>query len=252
MNTSCLLISDLHLEDSRPDITRTLLHFLEQHHGKCEALYILGDLFEVWIGDDEVTPLSAEVATALSAFGAAGSDIFLLHGNRDFLIGDDFARQCGASLIQEPYLLHSGDQQFLLLHGDVLCTDDKDYMTFRELVRNPDWQQQFLDQSLAARRDFAQQARQQSQAATAGKSMEIMDVNPGAVVQLIESQQQVNIIHGHTHRPAVHEHLLDAAVQGQTVASRMVLGDWDKKAWFIEIAEGAASLQHFPLLAGRL
>lgn len=247
-----LLISDLHLEDARPDITRTLLHFLEQHGGNCEALYILGDLFEVWIGDDEVTPLSTEIAEALSDFNAAGSEICIMHGNRDFLIGNHFAAQCESRLVQEPYLLQSGDKQFLLLHGDILCTDDQGYMEFRKTVRNPDWQQEFLGQSLDARRAFARQAREQSQAATASKAMEIMDVNQDAVLELIEEQQQTFLIHGHTHRPGLHQLELNAPLNGQEQANRMVLGDWDKKAWFIEISEGEASLQHFPLLAGRI
>ena len=250
MNKPILLISDLHLEDARPDITRTLLHFLQQHEGECEALYILGDLFEVWIGDDEVTPLSEEIAQALSAFNAAGSDIYLLHGNRDFLLGEDYASQCGARLIHEPFVLASGDNDFLLLHGDVLCTDDKEYLEFRSMVRSPDWQEQFLAQSISARREFARQAREQSRAATADKSMAIMDVNQQAVLALVETEQKTRIIHGHTHRPQVHNFELDKSVNGDTSATRIVLGDWDKKGWFASIVDGEADLQHFPLLAG--
>lgn len=247
-----LLISDLHLEDERPDITRTLLKFLQEHEGNCQALYILGDLFEAWIGDDDITPLSEEIAGALADFSNSGSDIYLLHGNRDFLIGEDYAERCGATLIQEPALLKNQGSSFLLLHGDSLCTDDHEYMEFRTMVRNPDWQQDFLAKPLAERREFARQARQQSQAATAGKSMEIMDVNQSAAMELIQGSGQTRIVHGHTHRPAVHQIQLSEPVAGEKDATRLVLGDWDKKGWFAEIHQGEMSLHHFPLLAGRI
>lgn len=247
-----LLISDLHLEDGRPDITRTLLHFLEERAGRCQALYILGDLFEVWIGDDEVTALSTEIAAALSDFHRAGSEIYLLHGNRDFLLGEDYAERCGARLIHEPYTLSSNNTRFLLLHGDILCTDDHEYMEFRAMVRNPAWQKQFLAQTLEARREFARQAREQSQSATRHKRMEIMDVNQEAVLRLIQEQQQTRIIHGHTHRPDIHQITLPQAIDGRSQATRTVLGDWDRKAWYAEIRDGKLSLQHFPLLAGRI
>jgi UDP-2,3-diacylglucosamine hydrolase len=247
-----LLISDLHLEDERPDITRTLLKFLQEHAGNCQALYVLGDLFEAWIGDDDITPLSEEIAQALAEFHASGSEIFLLHGNRDFLIGEEYAKRCAANLIQEPTVLENQGIHFLLLHGDSLCTDDHDYMEFRSMVRNPDWQQDFLAKPLAERREFARQAREQSQSATASKPMEIMDVNQSAVAELIQQSGQTRIIHGHTHRPAVHQIQLAEPVAGETDATRLVLGDWHKKGWYAEVHQGEMSLHHFPLLAGRI
>ena len=175
-----------------------------------------------------------------------------MHGNRDFLIGNDYANRCGAQLIEEPYVLNSQGEEFLLLHGDSLCIDDREYMKFRAMVRNPAWQQEFLSQSLQARRDFARQAREQSRSATAQKDSQIMDVNPAAVLSLIETERQTRIIHGHTHRPDIHQLQLPAAIDGRSQATRMVLGDWDRKAWFVEIQDGKPQLEHFPLLAGRI
>lgn len=223
------------------------MKFLEDHAGKCRSLFILGDLFEVWIGDDESTALTEQVATALSQFQEKGSSVFLLHGNRDFLIGDKFAKQCQAKLIDEPYLLETEAGSHLLIHGDSLCIDDVDYMKFRQMVRDGKWQQEFLAQPLSARRDFAEQARQQSQAATAGKAMEIMDVNQAAVIELLESAQQTSLIHGHTHRPYVHELDLASPIAGKDKATRLVLGDWDKTGWYAELAGGDLSLHQFPL-----
>ncbi len=247
MKQPILFISDLHLEESRPDITANLLYFLREHAGKCHSLFILGDLFEVWIGDDESTALTQEVATALHSFQAQGSSVFLLHGNRDFLMGSAYAEQCGATLIEEPYVLETDNGKHLLVHGDSLCTDDVDYMKFRDMVRNPQWQQEFLSQSLSARREFADQARQQSQAATAGKAMDIMDVNQQAVEELLHTSQMTSLIHGHTHRPKVHDIQLDSPINEQQRALRLVLGDWDKSGWYAELVENKLSLHQFPL-----
>ena len=243
-----LFISDLHLEESRPDITTALCRFLTERAGDCHSLFILGDLFEVWIGDDESSALAQEVAAALKAFASRGSRLYLMHGNRDFLIGESYARQCGgAEIIAEPYVLATDSGSHLLVHGDGLCTDDSDYQQFRIRVRNPRWQQDFLAQPLAARREFARQARQQSQAATAGKSMAIMDVNPDAVGELLRSQQLNSLIHGHTHRPAIHKLVLNPPVADREQATRLVLGDWDEAGWYAELFDGELSLHSFPL-----
>ncbi len=247
MSERLLFISDLHLEDSRPDITAALLQFLQRMQGDCAELYILGDLFEAWIGDDEVTDLSRHVADALLGFSTTGARIYLMHGNRDFLLGEDYAKQCGATLISEPYIVHSGSEDFLVLHGDSLCTDDVDYQQFRQMVRQPQWQAQFLSQPLEARREFARQARAQSQAATAGKDLEIMDVNQPAVLALMENCQRTRLIHGHTHRPARHAVSLAKPVTGQTTGERVVLGDWDKQGWYAELQDGELNLLNFPL-----
>lgn len=239
-----LFISDLHLETARPDITRTLLQFLLDQQGACTDLFILGDLFEVWIGDDDPSPLAETVATALHQFSAAGAKVHLMHGNRDFLLGADYARRCGADLIQEPYLLATASSPVLLLHGDILCRDDADYQQFRLLVRAPAWQQEFLARSLVERREFADQARQQSRSATASKAMDIMDVNPQAVEELLQSKGQLKLLHGHTHRPAIHQ--LDLANGEQ--ATRIVLGSWEQQAWYASSDDSGIQLHHFPLL----
>ena len=242
MPSRILLISDLHLEQDRPDITAALFAFLERNTGSCGALYILGDLFEVWIGDDDVTELSTAVANALNSFHQAGADIFVIHGNRDFLLGAGYAASCGATLIDDSSAVDTPIGPALVLHGDDLCTDDVDYIKFRTTVRQQSWQQDFLSKTLLERRAFAAQARQQSQQATSTKENAIMDVNVASVEQrLVETGQQL-MIHGHTHRPQIHE--LELA-EGK--ARRVVLGDWDRHGWFAEIDNEGLRLEKFPL-----
>jgi len=247
LSSRTLFISDLHLQESRPDITNTLLHFLKTNQGHSDALFILGDLFEVWIGDDDVSELKSTIAKALAAFNRAGAWIFIAHGNRDFLIGQDYAERCGATLIEDPYILRGETGSVLLLHGDQLCIDDSEYMKFRNQVRNQDWQREFLAKSLDFRRAFASQARQQSQSAIADKSEEIMDVNQNEVLQLLNRTQQTTVIHGHTHRPAIHQIHLDSPIAERDEAKRIVLGDWDLQGWFAELNPDGISLQSFPL-----
>lgn len=245
-----LFISDLHLEAGRPDITRALLGFLTRHAGRCRALYILGDLFELWIGDDEPSALADEVASALRAFAGAGAAVRLMRGNRDFLLGEDFARRCGGLLLDEPHLLETGAGRALLLHGDSLCVDDADYMAFRGMVRDPVWQADFLARPLPERRRIAGRARAESRERTAGKDEAIMDVNPSAVLELIGESGCARLIHGHTHRPAVHDIELDRPVDGAARATRLVLGDWDRQGWYAELDGAALSLRRFPLDRG--
>ena len=247
MSKPILFISDLHLEESRQDITASLLSFLHKHSGECECLYILGDLFEVWIGDDESTPLTQTIADALKNFSDNGSQIRVMHGNRDFLIGDDYAKQCGASLITDPYILQHPSGDILLMHGDTLCTDDTAYMQFRDMVRDPGWQGEFLSQSLEARREFARQARAESQKATFNKQSEIMDVNSEAVVAAMESHQQSTLLHGHTHRPHIHDVEVSLDSPAAQKARRVVLGDWDKSGWYAELTANGLELHEFPL-----
>lgn len=233
-----LFISDLHLEESRPDISAALFDFLDRNHGKADELYILGDLFEVWIGDDSATELSNSVAAALNTFAKAGTMVYLMHGNRDFLLGDEYAANCGATLIHEPCNIDTAIGKVLLMHGDSLCTDDRDYQQFRQLVRSPAWQQEFLAKPLAERQAFADQARNQSKAATADKASAIMDVNQQAVEQCMSLANIKTLIHGHTHRPAVHN------LPAQE-SQRVVLGDWDSQGWFGEINDAGLTLQAF-------
>ena len=249
MSKRILFISDLHLEESRPDITRTLLQFLNINSGKCAALYILGDLFEVWIGDDEQSPLIDEITSALRGFHVAGSSIYLMHGNRDFLIGDNFAKRCGAELIEDPCILKTEAGHIILLHGDTLCTDDLEYMQFRTQVRQQIWQQEFLAKPLDDRRAFAQEARQASQKTAGIKDNSIMDVNGQAVLDLFNQFQENMMLHGHTHRPAVHELALSNPINGQIKGQRIVLGDWNNKAWYAETQNKEISLLSFDLVS---
>ena len=249
MSKRILFISDLHLEESRPDITRTLLQFLNINSGKCAALYILGDLFEVWIGDDEQSPLIDEITSALRGFHVAGSSIYLMHGNRDFLIGDNFAKRCGAEWIEDPCILKTEAGHIVLLHGDTLCTDDLEYMQFRAQVRQQIWQQEFLAKSLDDRRAFAQEARQASQKTAGIKNNSIMDVNGQAVLDLFNQFQENMMLHGHTHRPAVHELAFSNPINGQIKGQRIVLGDWNNKAWYAETQSKEISLLSFDLVS---
>lgn len=224
------IISDLHLCAQRPAVTQAFLHWLAQA-SQAEALYILGDFFEAWVGDDVLDdPVhGAEflpVIHALRKLSDRGVKLFFMHGNRDFLIGEQFAHACGLALLADPVVLVSGNKRILLSHGDALCTDDTAYQAFRRQVRNPQWQQAFLAQPLSARIDFAGQARHQSAQKKAMQSMEIMDVNAHAVAELLRSHGYPEVLlHGHTHRPFIHSIEID----GQ-VCQRWVLGDWHETA----------------------
>jgi UDP-2,3-diacylglucosamine hydrolase len=236
------LISDLHLEEERPALTQAFLGFLDRIAGPKTALYILGDFFNLWIGDDDDRPLNETVCTALKACAVKGLEINLMTGNRDFLLGPAFALRAGANLLAEPHLLRFKGVRYLLMHGDVLCTRDTDYQAFRQMVRNPDWQQAFLAKPLAERRSFADQARRQSKAMSSNKADDIMDVSPDAVSRVMQDYGSSTLIHGHTHRPAVHE----LQLAGEP-AERIVLGDWGDNGWYVELQDHKASLQHFPI-----
>jgi UDP-2,3-diacylglucosamine hydrolase len=228
-----LFISDLHLEESRPDITDAFLGFLQEKAHGVEKLYILGDFFEAWIGDDERTPLQEQIAAALRAVSESGTEIFLMHGNRDFLIGHDFCDRAGATLVDDPTVVDLYGTPTLLMHGDSLCTADVEYQKFRANMRNPQWQQMILQRPLADRQQMARQLREISMAKNQGKAETIMDVTPEEVVKDMEAHGVQRLIHGHTHRPA--EHHLQA--NGQP-AKRIVLGDWDTHVWWLEVQPG--------------
>lgn len=223
-------ISDLHLEESRPDITDAFLAFLKDKAMGIDALYILGDFFEAWIGDDEKTPLQNQVAEALREVSDSGTALYLMHGNRDFLIGEDFCNRCGAELLPDPTVIDLYGTPTLLMHGDSLCTADVEYQKFRANMRNAQWQQMFLQRPLADRQMVARQLREISMAKNQGKAETIMDVTPEEVVREMEHHGVQRLIHGHTHRPAVHE----LSANGKP-AVRIVLGDWDTHAWWLEV-----------------
>jgi UDP-2,3-diacylglucosamine hydrolase len=242
-----LLISDLHLQPARPDLTQAFFAFLATRASQANALYILGDLFNVWIGDDDDAPLCREVSRALHELAATGTAVYLLHGNRDFLLGAEYVAECGATLLHEPHLLQHLGKPYLLMHGDVLCTKDTDYQLFRTMVRDAEWQQQFLARPLDQRRAFAERARSQSQNMSSNKPADIMDVTQAAVEQVQREQEAPVMIHGHTHRPAVHEYSLD----GKTY-TRVVIGDWDQYGWFVQLDAAGAEQYRFDLHTGQL
>ena len=216
-----LFISDLHLEPTRPAITALFLDFLERRARRAEALYILGDLFETWIGDDDDAEPGGTVAAALRKLTDQGVPTCFLHGNRDFLLGERFAAASGIQLLPESGVIELAGESVLLLHGDTLCTDDVEYQAFRAQVRDPVWRARTLALPLAQRRALAGQLRETSRQATRQKAAEITDVNPTAVDRALRAHGVRRLIHGHTHRPAIHDWTLD----GQA-ARRAVLGDW--------------------------
>ena len=221
-----LFISDLHLDPSRPAITMQFLNFLSTQAREAEALYILGDLFEAWIGDDEDSELAKAVRGGLRALGDAGVPVYLMRGHRDFLLGPTFAQDTGAQLLPDPCVLNLAGEPTLLMHGDLLCSDDEAYLAFRREVRQPEWRERFLGQSLQARRAFADQARAASRGHQQGLRAEgrleaITDVNEATVAATLERHGVRRMIHGHTHRPAIHS----LQANGHT-AQRVVLGDW--------------------------
>ncbi|HUU72819.1 MAG TPA: UDP-2,3-diacylglucosamine diphosphatase [Burkholderiales bacterium] len=228
--TTSFFISDLHLADERPGITETLLRFLNDSAPGAEQLFILGDLFEYWIGDETLdAPMPAQVAAALHTLGTRGTKVFYLHGNRDFLIGKRFARDAGLQLLPDPYELTLYGVPTLLMHGDTLCTDDVEYLKFREVVRNPRWQADFLAKPVAERIELAQTVRAESEQAKKVKSMTIMDVSDSAVEAVLREHAYPRLIHGHTHRPAVHQHVVDSHQ-----CERIVLADWYEKGSYLE------------------
>ncbi|WP_288129580.1 UDP-2,3-diacylglucosamine diphosphatase [Microbulbifer sp.] len=235
------LISDLHLDETRPHITRAFYDFLAGPAAGAEALYILGDFFEVWIGDDDDAPLPQEVARQLKAFSDAGTRLYLMHGNRDFLIGEDYARRCGAELLSDPSLVELAGKPVLLMHGDSLCTLDEEYMAFRQQARNPQWQQALLAKPLEERRQIADQIRAVSKSMNSRKAEDIMDVTPEEVVNALRDHNTRTLIHGHTHRPARHR----LEVDGEP-AERIVLGDWGELGWCIKADAKGLELIHWP------
>lgn len=214
-----LFISDLHLQVSHPRTVEAFLAFLAQRAAHAERLYLLGDIFEYWAGDDDLAdPFNAHIASAIRAVADAGTAAYWIAGNRDFLVGAAFAQAAGLQLLQEPHVIEAGARRLALVHGDAQCTLDIKYMAFRAQVRQPAWQAQFLGMPLAQRKAIIAGLREGSREAHAGKTYEIMDVTPDAIDAVFAATGADVIIHGHTHRPAVHEH-------GQRL--RYVLPDWE-------------------------
>ena len=235
--TLALFVSDLHLQSAHPNTCAAFLIFLQERAMAARALYLLGDLFEYWAGDDDLSdPFHQQIALAIRAVSDAGVAVYWIAGNRDFLVGDAFAQAAGLTLLAEPHVADIGGQRITLVHGDAQCTDDLKYMTFRAQVRDPAWQAQFLALPLAQRKGIIAGMREGSRAAHTTKSYELMDVTPAAVDALYAATASDIIIHGHTHRPALHS---DGAKR------RYVLPDWEPDAepprggWIAVTSDGA-------------
>ena len=232
-------ISDLHLEPAQKAITDGFLSFLDSlEHDKgsvnnAEELYILGDFFEVWIGDDYSNEYIELINNALQKCANKGTKIYFMHGNRDFLVGQAWCDKAHCELLEESKLITLGEDSILLMHGDSLCTDDTEYMKVRFLLRNEQFQAQLLSKPIPERLEFAKKIRSESKESQKGKSYEIMDVNQEAVDKALSAANCATMIHGHTHRPNIHHWEFEGENR-----TRYVLGDWGSKGWFIKWQAG--------------
>ncbi|RZO99114.1 MAG: UDP-2,3-diacylglucosamine diphosphatase [Gammaproteobacteria bacterium] len=230
---SVFFISDLHLEQNKPHLTKAFKNFIDSKVNLHDELFILGDFFEQWIGDDNEDDFIKSVKNILKDKTAKGLTVYFMHGNRDFLIGDKFCKEVGAILLDDPYIINLEEKKIMLMHGDSLCTDDEDYQNFRNLVRSKDWQEDFLSKDLKERKEVAKNLREISSLENQTKDENIMDVNQSEVLKIIENHSVDVLIHGHTHRPFIHD---------ENGVPRMVLGDWGDFLWFIESSEGNLNL----------
>ena len=236
-----LFISDLHLDARRPEANERFIGFIEGKARGAAALYVLGDLFEAWIGDDDVVGrFNAVIVGFFAALTKSGTPLYLMHGNRDLLIGERFCRETGGKLLADPTVVDVEGTPTLLMHGDTLCTDDTEYQAWRLKARSPAFQEMFLSKSLEERRAMSAMMREKSKEAIAGKPAEIMDVNAGAVRDAFHEHGVTRLIHGHTHRPGRHE----LEVDGRR-CERWVLPDWYGRGGYLEVGRGKASLTRF-------
>jgi UDP-2,3-diacylglucosamine hydrolase len=236
-----IFVSDLHLCPSRPGINQTFFDFLRGPAVRAEALYILGDLFEYWAGDDDDDPFNASVLAALHRLANAGARLYVMHGNRDFLIGTRFAAASGAALLDDPTLLDLYGTRTLLMHGDTLCTDDVRYLEFRAQVRSPQWQYQFLAQTLAQRKAIIAGLRSENAAEKKLKTEVIMDATPAGIDAALREHGYPRLIHGHTHRPASHRHVVDGHV-----CERWVLADWYTRGSYLNCDSSGCTVVELP------
>ena len=234
---STLFIADLHLSGERPHIIRLFRDFLRKEARQADALYILGDLFEAWLGDDAVPADMVDVLHDINHLTKSGVPVYVMVGNRDFLLGTKFENMTGCMLLPDPSIVNLYGTDTLLMHGDTLCTDDVDYQAIRKQIRSPQWRQAILAKSIEERVKIAREARAESRARTREKSNDIMDVNTQAVENAFRTHDVNRLIHGHTHRPAVHESIInDKAV------TRIVLGDWYNKASVLRVTTDTIEL----------
>ena len=236
-----LFVSDVHLDAASPPATEQFLRFLSTEAANAEALYILGDLFEAWVGDDDQDPGNERVCRALRALSASGVACFALHGNRDFLLGKGFCERSGCRLLPDPVIVQLDGERVLMTHGDALCTDDHAYQELRSIVRQPAWQRRFLALPLSAREQLAHEARAGSRRHTSRIVPDIMDVNAQAVTAAFRATGVRRLVHGHTHRPGVH----DVELDGEP-AQRIVLGAWYEQGSVLRYESGRYQLRALP------
>ena len=240
-----LFISDLHLSEDRRDITDCFLSFLNNTvRNQCDTLYILGDFFEVWVGDDNLSSLNLEIAAALKSISDSGTNVFFIHGNRDFFVGEHYALRCGMTILPEPDVITINNQPISILHGDSLCTDDEGYMKFRRFIRHPIVKTILLSLPLFTRKWIGKKMRESSKQSQQHKNMAIMDVNEQAVSEVFESTNTSMMIHGHTHKPFIHEATGQYLSLGRT---RIVLGDWYTQGSYLSFTDGQPTLHSMKL-----
>lgn len=236
-----LFVSDVHLDATAPDATAQFIDFLRTYAARAQALYILGDLFEVWVGDDDPDPEKEQIVSALRELATGGVACFALHGNRDFLLGARFSERSGCRIIPDPVIVELDGERVLVTHGDALCTDDRSYQELRSTVRQPGWQRRFLALPFEVRARLANEARAGSKAHIARVTPQIQDVNRVSVETAFRTVGVRRIIHGHTHRPAVHDSVLDGEP-----AQRIVLGAWYEAGSYLEYQNGRYELKTLP------
>ncbi|MCY7296596.1 UDP-2,3-diacylglucosamine diphosphatase [Alteromonas sp. a30] len=235
-------IADLHLSADRPDITQCLVKFLVNDAPQADALYVLGDLFEAWIGDDDINPFTTHVADAFKQFSETGKPIYFIHGNRDFLIREAFAKRAGFTLLPERTVIDLYGTPTLIMHGDELCTRDVEYQKFRKKARGWWWPRLMLLFPLWKRREIAQKGREKSQSNTSNLQQAIMDVTPEEVVKAMQEANVTRLIHGHTHRPAIHDISVHLAGKSEK-AQRIVLGDWYTQGSVLKVSASHIELE---------
>ena len=231
-------ISDLHLSEKAPSVTEGFFEFLKTAAQELSHLYILGDLFEAWVGDDDDSELTIKVMQQINYATRNGLEIFFIHGNRDFLCGQNFAKQSNLTILPDPFFLDFFDLKIALSHGDDFCTKDLEYIEFKKEVRSQTWQKQFLQKTLDERLKIASNMRDASENSNHKKDMAIMDVTPSAIDKFFAEHKVDLLIHGHTHRPNTHQ---------TNAGTRIVLGDWNKTGWCFMLDDQQKELKEFKL-----
>lgn len=239
-----MFISDLHLDESRPDTTNGFFDFMVEQAVLADTLYVLGDLFEVWLGDDHQSAFNNSV---IEAFAVYTGELYFMHGNRDFLLGQAFCKATGGTLLPDPVVIDCHGRPALLMHGDSLCTDDVEYMAARKQLRDPAFQADLLSKSLLERAAFAASARKKSQQHNRETAMDIMDVNQQEVTRNMAEHGVDLLIHGHTHRPHIHNLGLEMSTSQARGGQRIVLGNWDQNGWVLQYDSDGYELKTFPL-----